>query len=173
MNRWTRSPKLLKLFVGQHVANGLGVAAGVMAVAVAASALFGFARGFPFTLGAIAASIGDFPAPLRDKARSMSAGFALALLATGLALAAARWLPLEIFDDRRRLLRRRTHHRLWPLGARHQHADPHRHGAGARLPADEPRRRSRGARQHGGRRRGLYRDLARHLPAPSPPATGA
>jgi uncharacterized membrane protein YccC len=96
MNRWTRSPKLLKLFVGQHVANGLGVAAGVMIVAITATAALGFLAGFAFTLGAIAASIGDFPAPLRDKARSMSAGFALALLATFLALAAARWLALEI-----------------------------------------------------------------------------
>ena len=96
MIRWTRSPKLLKLFVGQHVANGLGVAAGVMIVAVSATAWLGFLGGFAFTLGAIAASIGDFPAPLRDKAKSMSAGFALALVATFLALAAARWLPLEI-----------------------------------------------------------------------------
>ncbi len=96
MTPWTRSPKLLKLFVGQHVANGLGVAAGVMIVAISATAFLGFAHGFAFTLGAIAASIGDFPAPLRDKARSMSAGFALALIATALALAAARWPPLEI-----------------------------------------------------------------------------
>src|SRR6185437_15543962 len=96
MNRWTRSPKLLKLFVGQHVANGLGVAAGVMIVALTATAWLGFLAGFAFTLGAIAASIGDFPAPLRDKAKSMSAGFALALIATTLALAAARWPALEI-----------------------------------------------------------------------------
>ena len=93
---WTRSPKLLKLFVGQHVVNGLSVAAGVMTVAVAATVAFGFARGFVFTLGAIAASIGDFPAPLRDKAKSMTFGFALALLATGLALAAERHFWLEI-----------------------------------------------------------------------------
>jgi uncharacterized membrane protein YccC len=96
MTAWTRSPRLLKLFVGQHVANGLSVAAGVMAVSVAAALAFGFGRGFAYSLGAIAASIGDFPAPLREKAKSMSAGFALALVATGLALAAARWAPLEI-----------------------------------------------------------------------------
>lgn len=96
MIRWTRSPKLLKLFVGQHVVNGLSVAAGVMTVAVAATVAFGFGRGFVYTLGAIAASIGDFPAPLRDKAKSMTFGFALALVATGLALAAERHFWLEI-----------------------------------------------------------------------------
>ena len=72
MTRWTRSPTLLKLFVGQHVANGLGVAAGVMAVTIASTAALGLGAGFAFTLGAIAASIGDFPAALRDKAKSMS-----------------------------------------------------------------------------------------------------
>ncbi len=96
MNRWTRSPTLLKLFVGQHVANGLGVAAGVMAVAVVATVTLGFAGGFAVTLGAIAASIGDFPASVRDKATSMSVGFVLALASTGLALVAQRSLALEI-----------------------------------------------------------------------------
>jgi len=42
MLEWSRSPRLLKLFVGQHIINGLSVAAGVMTVAIAASALFGF-----------------------------------------------------------------------------------------------------------------------------------
>jgi uncharacterized membrane protein YccC len=79
MLAWTRSPKLLKLFVGQHIINGLSVAAGVMAVAIASSALFGFAAGQPATLGAISASISDFPAPWRVKARTMVTGFALAL----------------------------------------------------------------------------------------------
>ena len=96
MLRWIRSPKLLKLFVGQHVANGVGVAAGVMAVAVVATATLGFAGGYGALLGAIAASIGDFPAPVRDKARSMSVGFLLALVATGSVLAAAHWLPAQI-----------------------------------------------------------------------------
>jgi uncharacterized membrane protein YccC len=96
MTAWTRSPRLLKLFVGQHVANGLSVAAGVMAVSVAAAYALGFASGFAFSLGAIAASIGDFPAPVRDKAKSMSAGFVAALMATALALAAARSPPLLI-----------------------------------------------------------------------------
>ena len=94
--RWFRSPTLLKLFVGQHVVNGLSVAAGVMIVSVAATVSFGFIGGFAFTLGAIAASIGDFPAPLRDKAKSMSVGFGLSLIACALALAAERWLWLEI-----------------------------------------------------------------------------
>ena len=94
MFAWVRSPQILKLFVGQHVANGLGVAAGVMTLAIGATVLLGFAGGFSVTLGAIAASIGDFPAPLRDKAKSMSVGFALAVAAVALALAAEHSLPL-------------------------------------------------------------------------------
>jgi uncharacterized membrane protein YccC len=93
MNRWSRSPAVLKLFVGQHVVNGLSVAVGVMTVSVAATLAYGFVHGFAFTLGAIAASIGDFPAPLRDKAKSMSVGFALALAASALALIAEPRLP--------------------------------------------------------------------------------
>ena len=96
MPPWTRSPTLLKLFVGQHIANGLGVAVGVMSVAVVATVTLGFGGGFACTLGAIAASIGDFPAALKDKAKSMSVGFVLALASTGLALCAQHWLPLQI-----------------------------------------------------------------------------
>ncbi len=82
MRYWLRSPTLLKLFVGQHIVNGLSVALAVMAVAVAASASLGFAAGQPATLGAISASISDFPAPWRVKARAMLVGFALALAST-------------------------------------------------------------------------------------------
>ncbi len=82
MRRWLRSPTFLKLLVGQHILNGLSVAAGVMIVAIAASALWGFGAGQPATLGAIAASISDFPAPWRIKARRMATGFTLALLST-------------------------------------------------------------------------------------------
>ncbi len=96
MPAWTRSPQVLKLFVGQHVANGLGVAAGVMTMAVGATVALGFAGGFVVTLGAIAASIGDFPGALRDKAKSMSVGFVLAVAAVAVALTAERSLPLEI-----------------------------------------------------------------------------
>ncbi len=96
MPAWTRSPTLLKLFVGQHIANGLGVAVGVMTVAVIATVTLGFGAGFAVTLGAIAASIGDFPAALRDKFKSMSVGFVLAISLTGLALCAQHWLPLQI-----------------------------------------------------------------------------
>src|SRR5271170_2176905 len=82
MRNWLRSPTLLKLFVGQHILNGLSVAFAVMAVAVAASAILGFAAGQPATLGAISASISDFPAPWRVKARTMLVGFSLALVST-------------------------------------------------------------------------------------------
>ena len=84
-----------RLFFGQHIVNGVSVAAGVMAVALIGSTVFGFAAGQPATLGAIAASISDVPAPWRDKARAMLFGFAFALLSTTaiqLALALPRFV---------------------------------------------------------------------------------
>ena len=87
--RWPRLPSLSKLFVGQHVLNGLSVAVGVMAVAAVASAMFGFAAGQPATLGAISASISDFPAPWRVKARTLATGFGLAVVSTALTLLAS------------------------------------------------------------------------------------
>ncbi len=93
---WTRSPLLLKLFVGQHIVNGLSVAAGVLAVGVVAAARFGFIGAQPAVLGAIGASIGDFPAPLRDKARTITAGFVLAIFSTSLVLVAQRSVIGEI-----------------------------------------------------------------------------
>ncbi len=94
MARW-RTPDLRRLFFGQHIVNGVSVAAGVMAVALIGSTVFGFAAGQPATLGAIAASISDVPAPWRDKARAMLFGFAFALLSTTaiqLALALPRFV---------------------------------------------------------------------------------
>jgi uncharacterized membrane protein YccC len=88
MRNWLRSPTLLKLFVGQHVLNGLSVALCVMAVAALASASLGFAAGQPATLGAISASISDFPAPWRIKARTLLTGFGLAIVSTALVLLA-------------------------------------------------------------------------------------
>ena len=82
MRRWLRSSTLLKYFVGQHILNGLSVAAGVMAVAVASSAFLGLAAGQVTTLGAISASISDFPAPFGVKARRLLVGFTLALVST-------------------------------------------------------------------------------------------
>ncbi len=82
MPRWPRPPNLLRLFVGQHIVNGLSVGVGVIAIALVASAVFGFAAGQPATLGAISASISDLPAPWREKARTMGFGFALALIST-------------------------------------------------------------------------------------------
>jgi len=89
MRNWLRSPTLLKLFVGQHVLNGLSVALAVMAVSAIASALFGFAAGQPATLGAISASISDFPAPWRVKARTLLTGFGLAVVSTAFTLLAS------------------------------------------------------------------------------------
>ncbi len=82
MRNWHRSPALLKLLVGLHIVNGFSVAAGVAAVAVLAALLFGFEAGAPAIFGAIGASIGDFPAPLRNKAVTLSVGFGLGLCAT-------------------------------------------------------------------------------------------
>ena len=96
MRNWLRSPTLLKLFVGQHIVNGLSVALAVMAVAVAASALLGFAAGAPATLGAISASISDFPAPWRVKARTMLVGFGLALASTSAIQLVGASAPAEI-----------------------------------------------------------------------------
>ena len=96
MRNWLRSPTLLKLFVGQHIVNGLSVALAVMAVAVVASATLGFAAGQPATLGAISASISDFPAPWRVKARTMLVGFGLALASTSAIQLAGGSAPAQI-----------------------------------------------------------------------------
>jgi uncharacterized membrane protein YccC len=82
MPRWPRPQNLTRLFVGQHIINGASVGLGVVAVALVASAIFGFAAGQPATLGAISASISDLPAPWREKARTLGFGFALAMLST-------------------------------------------------------------------------------------------
>ena len=93
--RW-RPPDLKRLFVGQHIVNGVTVGVGVVAVALAASALFGFSAGQPATLGAISASISDLPAPWREKARAMGFGFALALIATAAIQLALPWPPITL-----------------------------------------------------------------------------
>ena len=82
MPRWPRPQNLTRLFVGQHIINGASVGLGVVAVALIASTIFGFAAGQPATLGAISASISDLPAPWREKARTLIFGFALAMLST-------------------------------------------------------------------------------------------
>ena len=96
MRQWLRSPTLLKYLVGQHIANGLSVAASVAAVTLVASLLLGFGAGQPATLGAIGASISDFPAPWRVKARTMLAGFALSIVSTILIEASSIATVVEI-----------------------------------------------------------------------------
>src|SRR5208337_4673548 len=81
MPRW-RPPDLKRLLIGQHIVNGVSVGVGVIAVALVASAILGFAASQPATLGAISASISDLPAPWREKARMLALGFALALIST-------------------------------------------------------------------------------------------
>src|ERR1700739_857225 len=96
MRNWLRSPTLLKLFVGQHIVNGLSVAISVIAVALAAAATFGFSVGQLATLGAISASISDFPAAWRVKARILIVGFCFALVATTVVQLAGEWAFAEI-----------------------------------------------------------------------------
>ena len=91
-----RSPDLKRLLVGQHIVNGATVGVGVIAIALAASAIFGFTAGQPATLGAISASISDLPAPWREKARTMGFGFALALIATTAIQLALPWPPVAL-----------------------------------------------------------------------------
>src|ERR1700721_2122013 len=82
MFRWPRPPNLLRLFVGQHIINGVSVGLGVVAVALVASSMFGLTASQPATLGAISASISNLPAPWREKMRTLVFGFALAMLST-------------------------------------------------------------------------------------------
>jgi uncharacterized membrane protein YccC len=82
MPRWPRPQNLTRLFIGQHIINGVSVGLGVVAVALIASELFGFVPSQAATLGAISASISDLPAPWREKARTLVFGFALAMLST-------------------------------------------------------------------------------------------
>ena len=96
MPRWPRPQNLTRLFVGQHIINGASVGLGVVAVALVASAAFGFAAGQPATLGAISASISDLPAPWREKARTLIFGFALAILSTVAIQVALPWTATAI-----------------------------------------------------------------------------
>ena len=96
MPRWPRPQNLTRLFVGQHIINGVSVGLGVVAVALVASAIFGFAAGQPATLGAISASISDLPAPWREKARTLIFGFALAMLSTVAIQIALPWVPAAL-----------------------------------------------------------------------------
>ena len=91
-----RSPNLTRLFIGQHIINGLSVGVGVIGVALSASTVVGFTAGQPATLGAISASISDIPAPWREKARAMGFGFALALISTVAIQLALPWPPIAL-----------------------------------------------------------------------------
>ena len=123
MRRW-RPPDLKRLFVGLHIVNGVSVGVGVIAIALAASAIFGFTAGQPATLGAISASISDLPAPWREKARTMGFGFALALIATSAIGARAAVAADRAADDRGDRFRRRDGHRDGTLGDRRSACRP-------------------------------------------------
>jgi hypothetical protein len=72
MRAWPCSPTLLKLFVGRHIVNALSVALAVMAAAVAASALLGFAAGADAE-PASEDGTDSAPAPLKDAALALLA----------------------------------------------------------------------------------------------------
>ena len=91
-----RLPDFTRMLVGQHIVNGVSVGAGVLAIALAASAILGFAAGQPVTLGAIAASISDLPSPWREKARILAFGFSLALISTSAIQIALHWPPVAL-----------------------------------------------------------------------------
>ena len=82
MRPWLRSPRLLKYLIGQHIVNGVSVAAGVAAVSIVGSSILGFAAAQPMTLGAISGSVSDFPAPWPVKGRTMAVGFGLSIVST-------------------------------------------------------------------------------------------
>jgi uncharacterized membrane protein YccC len=96
MRNWFRSPTLLKYLVGQHIANGLSVAASVAAVSFAASMTLGFGVGQMATLGAIGASVSDFPGPWRVKAETIAVGFALSIVSTILVQLASFSVVVEV-----------------------------------------------------------------------------
>ena len=91
-----RLPYFTRMLVGQHIVNGLSVGAGVIAIALGASAILGFAAGQPVTLGGISASISDLPSPWREKARTLALGFSLALITTSAIQLALPWPPLAL-----------------------------------------------------------------------------
>lgn len=95
MPRW-RAPDFTRMLVGQHIVNGVSVGAGVVAIALGATGVFGFAGGQPATLGAISASISDMPAPWREKARALTLGFSLALISTSAIQLALPWPPVAL-----------------------------------------------------------------------------
>src|SRR6202020_258221 len=82
MPRWPRPQNLTRLFVGQHIINGVSVGAGVVVVALVSAKIFGFTAGQPGELGAMWGSISDLPSPWREKGRTHVFGFALAMLST-------------------------------------------------------------------------------------------
>ena len=91
-----RLPDFTRMLVGQHIVNGLSVGAGVLVIALGASAILGFAAGQPVTLGAISASISDLPSPWREKARTLAFGFSLALISTSAIQLALPWPPVAL-----------------------------------------------------------------------------
>ncbi len=86
-------PKFLKYFFGHHILNGVAVAVSVLAVGLAAVALFGFARGMAAALGALCVSIADASTPFSAKLRILPLAWACATVAA-VATAFAGGTPL-------------------------------------------------------------------------------
>ena len=160
MPRWPRPPNLLRLFVGQHIINGVSVGLGVVAVALVASAVFGFAAGQPATLGAISASISDLPAPWRRKGEDPELRLRARASLDGRDPARVAVAGRRASHDRSDQLCRRSRHRARPMGGRGRHAGGHPDGLHSGIPARDFS--GRGPNRDAARRRGrrLYRVCA-------------
>ncbi len=157
MRRWPRSPDLLRLFVGQHIVNGVSVGVGVMAVAFVASTVLGFAAGPTRDAGRNLGEHLRSSCPVarqgpRDGLRFRACARLHGRDPARLAVASGR--PA---DHRRDRLCRRPRHRARPLGGRARHASCDSDGVRARSPARELRRRVARRGSAGRRRSRLHR----------------
>jgi uncharacterized membrane protein YccC len=89
------SPRLLKYLFGQHILNGLAVAAGVGVVVGGMTAWLGFAAGMAAGSGAICVSVGDQPSPLSAKIIVLPIAWVLAVIASLAAVLSVAAPPLE------------------------------------------------------------------------------
>ena len=96
MPRWPRPQNFTRLFVGQHIINGVSVGLGLSRSHSSPRRSSASLAGQPATLGAISASISDLPAPWREKARTLDFGFALAMLSTVAIQIALPWAPAAL-----------------------------------------------------------------------------
>lgn len=88
-------PTLKRTIFSQYFYSGIGVASGVLGIAVVSNALFGFQVATAAATGAVAVSIVDTPGPVRHKFSELLAAVLLTTLA-GLATGLSRESPLML-----------------------------------------------------------------------------